>query len=83
MSSLYGIFIGMLLLAGSALLLHLGAGSVPGRLKPLADAWGKYGGSPKSLNLFLWGVFALMAGGVFLYIGFFLYKSILALGGGH
>ena len=79
---LNGVLIGMLILAGSALLLHLGGGSVPGRLKPLAGAWGRYGGSPESFNRFLWGLFVLIASAVFLYLGFFLYKAVTALGSG-
>jgi hypothetical protein len=53
MANLYGIFGLMIFIAGGALLSHLGAGSVPHVLKPVANVWMKSRGSPKSFSFIL------------------------------
>jgi len=80
MANLSGLFIFALVIAGGDLLLHLGAGSVPNALKPLAKMWAESGRSPKSFNLVLWGLFVVIAVAVFGYIAFFLYTPLLDLG---
>ena len=80
MANLSGLLILMLFFAGGELLSHLGAGSVPNALKPLAKVWVKSGRSPKSFNLILWGLFVVIAVAVFRYIAFFLYTPLLDLG---
>ncbi len=82
MTTLYGIFGLMVFLAGGALLSHLGAGSVPHILKPVAYAWAKSGLSPKSFNFVLWGLFAVIAFAMLIFIGVPLYTSVMDLGRG-
>jgi hypothetical protein len=82
MMTLYGIFGLMVFLAGGALLSHLGAGSVPHGLKPVANVWLKSGGSPKSFSFVLWGLFALVAFAMLIFIGVPLYTSLMDLGRG-
>jgi hypothetical protein len=72
----------MIFLAGGALLSHLGAGSVPNILKPVAHVWIKSGGSPKSFSFVLWGLFALIAFMMVIFIGVPLYTSAMDLGHG-
>jgi hypothetical protein len=82
MTNLYGLFGLMIFLAGGALISHLGAGSVPHVLKPVAHAWVKSGGSPKSFSFILWGLFALIAFAMLIFIGVPLYTSLMDLGRG-
>jgi hypothetical protein len=72
----------MIFLAGGALLSHLGAGSVPNVLKPVANVWVKSGGSPKSFSFVLWGLFALIAFAMLIFIGVPFYTSLMDLGRG-
>ena len=67
---------------GSDLLYHLGVGSTPRNLKPLARAWVKLGGTPKSFKVVLWGLFVLVALSVLIFIGHPLYLAITDLGRG-
>ena len=82
MTTLYGVFGLMIFLAGGALLSHLGAGSTPNMLKPIAHVWVKSGLSPKSFSFVLWGLFALIAFAMIIFIGVPLYTSIMDLGRG-
>jgi hypothetical protein len=82
MMNLHVIFGLMIFPAGGALLSHLGAGSVPNVLKPAAHLWVKSGGSPQSFSFFLWGLFALIAFAMIIFIGVPLYTSLMDLGRG-
>lgn len=62
------------------LLKHLGAGSVPPRLEPLARRWTSGGGNPVWINVTLWLFFFGLAGALFAIIGFFLYEGAVGLG---
>ncbi len=68
--------------AGDILLYHLGAGSTPKNLKPLASVWVKLGGTPESFRIVLWGLFVLVALFVLIFIGYPLYLAITGLGRG-
>jgi hypothetical protein len=82
MTTLYGIFGLMIFLAGGALLSHLGAGSVPHVLKLVAHVLAKSGLSSKSFNFVLWGLFALIAFAMVIFIGIPLYTSLMDVGRG-
>ena len=82
MTNLYGIVGLMIFLAGGALLSHLGAGSVPHILKPVAHVWEKSGLSLKSFSFVLWGLFALIAFAMLIFIGVPLYTTVMDLGHG-
>jgi hypothetical protein len=78
----YGILFTALLTASGVLIKHLGAGSIPGALKPLAGVWVKSGYTHKSFSLILWGLFALVATAEFIFLGFAIYTAIMGLGTG-
>jgi hypothetical protein len=82
MTTLSGIFGLMIFLAGGALLSHLGAGSVPDMVKPIANVWVKSGLGQKSFDFVLWGLFALLAFAMVIFIGAPLYTSLMELGRG-
>jgi hypothetical protein len=82
MTTLYGVFGLMIFLAGGALLSHLGAGSLPNMLKPVAHVWVKSGLSPKSFGFVLWGLFVLIAFAMVIFIIVPLYTSLMDLGRG-
>jgi len=71
-----------IIVAGSILLYHLGSGSVPGALKPLAHAWVQTGYDPKWINVGMWLLFALLAASMLLFLGIPLYSVVLNLGRG-
>ena len=66
--------------AGGVLLYHLGVGSTPENLKPLASAWVKLGGTPVSFKVVLWVLFVLVALSLLIIIGYPLYLAITDLG---
>ena len=66
--------------AGGVLLYHLGFGSTPGNLKPLASVWIKLGGTPESFKVVLWVLFVLIALSLLIIIGYPLYLAITDLG---
>jgi|GEM_PF-2802275 hypothetical protein len=66
--------------AGGVLLYHLGAGSTPGNLKPLASVWVRLGGTPESFKVVLWVLFVLLALSLLIIIGYPLYLAITDLG---
>jgi hypothetical protein len=82
MAVFYTILLITLIFSGGALLSHLGAGSVPKALKPFANVWLKSGRSPKSFNVALWLLFALIAMAVLLLIGIPLYSVVNDMGRG-
>ncbi|MDX6712411.1 MAG: hypothetical protein QOH96_3427 [Blastocatellia bacterium] len=69
--------------AGANLMSHLGAETVPNKLKPFANAWVKSGGNPKSVKIALWILFALIAVAVFFPLGFAIYTVLLDMGRGY
>jgi hypothetical protein len=81
-TNLYGMLGILIFLAGSSLLYHLGAGSIPNLLKPLTNVWVKTGGAPKWINAALWTLFLLVAGAMLLFIGLPLYSSLVDMGRG-
>jgi len=66
--------------AGDALVYHLGAGSTPQKLKPLAEVWVKLGWNPVSFRVVLWVLFVLAALSLLLILGYPLYLAITSLG---
>jgi hypothetical protein len=63
----------LVVLAGWHLLYHLGAGSVPDKLKPLVNGWVKIGGDARWVNVTLWFLFALLASAM---LTFFLFPFL-------
>jgi hypothetical protein len=81
-TALYSEFFVIIFLAGGALLSHLGGGTVPNMLKPISIVWVKSGLSPKSFSFVLWGLFALIAFTMLVFLGVPLYISLMDLGRG-
>ncbi len=59
--SYWGLLLILLVAAGSVLLGHLGAGTVPERLKPISDRWVRTGRDPRWVALCLWLIFSSIA----------------------
>ena len=66
--------------AGDVLLYHLGAGSTPENLRPLANVWVKLGGTPVSFKVVLWVLFVLIALSLLIILGSMLFLAINDLG---
>ena len=66
--------------AGDALVYHLGVGSTPQKLKPLANVWVRLGGTPASFKVVLWVLFVLVALSLLIILGYPLYLAITSLG---
>lgn len=66
--------------AGDALVYHLGAGSTPQNLKPVANVWLKLGGTPESFKVVLWVLFVLIALSLLIILGSGIYLAITDLG---
>jgi hypothetical protein len=81
MSSPISFFI-FLFVAGAAttLIKHLGRGTIPPRLEPVAFRWTNTGHDPKRFRLFLWLCFWLLAFIFFAVIGYYLYLAASHLG---
>lgn len=72
----------LIFLAGSALMFHLGAGSVPSVLKPLSTVWVHAGYDQKWIKVGLWVLFAFLAVAMLLFVGIPLYSGVVHLGRG-
>ena len=81
-SIFYLVEFGLVIGAGTVLLRHLGAGTVPPRLKPLANLWVQSGRDPKWVRIFLWIVFWLIACAFFASVLIPLSRAVLDLGRG-
>jgi hypothetical protein len=68
--------------AATALLRHLAAGSVPRAIEPFAKRWLNSGRDPKWIRASLWVMFWLFASTFFAVIAFLLYEAAYGLGTG-
>ena len=68
MTYLYTLLVLGLVIAGGDLLYHLGRGSVPDVLKPIAGVSVKSGIDSKRVNIILWMLFALIAGAFLFFV---------------
>ena len=74
------ILVGLAIIGGTYLLVHLSKRSTPRLLEPLAARWVNAGRDQKWVRGSLWIMFWLLAATFFAVMGFFLYQAAMGLG---
>lgn len=80
LSILFPVVMGPTIVASVVLIQHLGSGTVPQRLQPIANLWINAGGDPRRVRLALWLLFSLLAGSFFASMILLTYPAIRDLG---
>ena len=83
MGILYSTLAIFIIFAGNSLLLDLGAGRVPSRLKPVANLLVRAGYDPKWVIVAMWGAFAILSFALLVLIGIPLVVAVVDLGTVH